>query len=254
MTIVYKEEKPLSFWLMGGSFAFGLLLLTWSFWKWAKLPLTMDALLWTIAIVSVVFLVGIFLLAKTWPDGQERQRPTTAAAPHVAPAEAHAPAGAPHQPAAHGHGDHGPDPWAFAKWSVGAGIFIAICLAGAFGLYSLLQTGSNQVREQAGASAPASSSPHQEGVSLDWVPISAPTGDWYTVNGKAGYDIYVCVPSADPNCTAAAPIGFRMRCVLMDGVTELDWLPTGICRNYLRLKLQSTGTAPLPMNYRYVPR
>ena len=177
------------------------------------------------------------------------------------PAEKHAeahPEAAPTKKADHGHGGHMSGGQNFLFWSLGLLMFAVAVFGVAFGLRELFgQDSPPGVRSQSasrpGANTPAGYSRRQAGVSLDWVPISAPADGWETIIGKAGYNIYVCVPSIDPNCAATVPAGFRMRCVLMDGVTETDWDTRGSCRKYLQLRLQSTGTRSLPMNYRYVP-
>lgn len=162
----------------------------------------------------------------------------------------------PHHPPAHA-GGHGHDSHGGASGALGW-LLLAIVL----GVLALVNVGKKAgfgvipgvggYGRDVGARAPADYSSHQDGVSLDWVPFKAPTSTWYTIRSKPGYDVEVCDPVADPNCTDPPLRGYRARCVDMTA-TEKVWTQSG-CRNFIQIMIQATGRDPLPLVWRHVPR
>ena len=232
MAAIEKSKKP-SWWLMRGSFAFGLLLLMCSFWGWAHIPVTITTIIWAVVLVVALFVVGLFFLAKFWPGGEERQQTTAGGHAHVA---------------GHNGGEH---PHESNLVPIGILVcFVVVTIAYLFhvgheyGQPPTLSTWNQRVPSSSAASAVA------ETVSTRPVPFKAPVETEYAIEGESGFHVIVCRAS-DVECTEEVPIGYRMRCVTM--ANELvDWSPTA-CRSFVRLLVQSTGTEPVAMTYHYSP-
>ncbi len=195
-------------------------------------------LIWVVvALVSVTFIVVVGVLNKSGSTGTESTPPVASATP---------PPTTPPAPA----GGHTSKNGGLLRFSFNLLVLGLVCLVLWFLgtlTYRYIGLGEAPALRTQSSGFVAQTPP----VSTKWVDFVAPTKSTYVIEGEAGYDIEVCRPDTDPDCTDPME-GFRLFYDDMSGV-ERVWNPPEKV-DARRLKVQSTGSAPLPMIYRYKPK
>jgi hypothetical protein len=197
-------------------------------------------------IIVLIMRAGLGRKSASGDQNGAIQTPSQAA-PAPAPAAAPAAAGS-------GGSDERKTPWESQNIAVLVVVFVLVLGLIGFGVKSCADS---QPKASVVSHAPAETSarrtgPATSGVSTGWVSFAAPVSTWYTISSEPGYDVEICDPVADPNCTDPAMKGYRARCIDMVGA-EKDWTESG-CRNFLRFMVQAEGQEPLPLVWRYIPR